>query len=304
MKTPSRKKTAQKKTEQKKAAPSLQAILIKALEDLKAQNLVLLDVRSLTDVADTLISASGTSSRQVRALAENAVEEAKKHGHRALGVEGLDSGDWVLADFADIVLHVMLPETREFYDLERLWQATPADITSAPAKPEQTASSTSRQARKAGATPAAELPAPDVQSQAAAARARKGTGKTAAAGAARKKADTGANSAAPAKAGVYAKTGTRKPKGTSTSGKKTTAATSKQASTAASKKPASAKPATQKTTTSKQITTAKKPAAAKPAATKNSAARSGKPTAAKTPARPTTSPARSKSKPSGKNGRN
>jgi len=95
--------------------------ILQSLEDLKAQNISQLDVRELTDVMDMLVVASGTSSRHVKSLAENAMLELKKQGHPALSVEGLDAGEWVLVDFGDIVLHVMQPQTREFYDLERLW---------------------------------------------------------------------------------------------------------------------------------------------------------------------------------------
>jgi ribosome-associated protein len=104
----------------------LNQAIITALEDLKGKNIVTLDVRGLTDVMDTLIIASGTSSRHARALAENLVEDTKKQGFRALGIEGLDVGDWVLVDFGDTVVHVMQQETRDFYELEILWSMKPA----------------------------------------------------------------------------------------------------------------------------------------------------------------------------------
>lgn len=108
-------------------AEHLNDIIINALEDTKAKDLVTLDVRELSDVMDTLIIASGTSSRHVRSLAENAIEEAKKRDIRPLGVEGLDAPEWVLVDFGDTVLHVMMPATRELYDLEKLWSMKPSD---------------------------------------------------------------------------------------------------------------------------------------------------------------------------------
>src|SRR6478735_4594611 len=126
MKKPSSKKPSSK--------PSLLQVILNALEDLKAQNIVTLDVSGLTYVTDTLVIASGSSSRQVRALAQNAVEEAKKNGMPSIGIEGLDGGEWVLADFGDVVLHVMQPETREFYDLENLWQTRENKIAAAEAK--------------------------------------------------------------------------------------------------------------------------------------------------------------------------
>ena len=102
-------------------AEQLKQLVLDALDDLKAVNTVSLDVTGLTDVMDYLIVTSGTSNRHVRSLADNVCMEAKKQGQRALGVEGEDAGEWVLVDFGDVVVHVMLPATRDFYDLERLW---------------------------------------------------------------------------------------------------------------------------------------------------------------------------------------
>ena len=94
-----------------------------ALDELKAKDVVRIDVRELTSVTDFMIIASGTSNRHVSSLSDNVVEKAKEAGCRPLGVEGKDSGDWVLVDLGDIVVHVMQPATRQFYDLERLWQS-------------------------------------------------------------------------------------------------------------------------------------------------------------------------------------
>jgi ribosome-associated protein len=102
-------------------ADSLKHLVLDALEDLKAVNTVTLDVAGMTDVMDFLVIASGTSNRHVKSLADNVCMEAKKQGMRPLGVEGEDAGEWVLVDFGDVVVHVMLPATRDFYDLERLW---------------------------------------------------------------------------------------------------------------------------------------------------------------------------------------
>jgi ribosome-associated protein len=102
-------------------AESLKSLVVAALEDLKAVNPVTLDVAGMTDVMDFLVIASGTSSRHVKSLANNVCMEAKKQGMRPLGVEGEGAGEWVLVDFGDVVVHVMLPATRDFYDLERLW---------------------------------------------------------------------------------------------------------------------------------------------------------------------------------------
>ncbi len=100
---------------------ALKSLVVESLDDLKAVNTVTLDVTSLTDVMDYLVITSGTSNRHVKSLADNVCMEAKKQGMRPLGVEGEDAGEWVLVDFGDVVVHVMLPATRDFYDLERLW---------------------------------------------------------------------------------------------------------------------------------------------------------------------------------------
>lgn len=104
-------------------ADALSTLAIDALEDLKAIDPVVLDVRQLSSVMDYLVVTSGTSSRHVKSLAENVVMRAKEKGIRPLGVEGEGPGEWVLVDFGDVVVHVMQPATRSFYDLERLWSA-------------------------------------------------------------------------------------------------------------------------------------------------------------------------------------
>lgn len=92
-----------------------------ALDDLKAVNVEVLDVGALTDVMEYLVVASGTSNRHVKSLADNVIVAAKKAGIPPLGVEGQDTGEWVLVDLGGVVVHVMLPATRAFYDIERLW---------------------------------------------------------------------------------------------------------------------------------------------------------------------------------------
>ena len=103
------------------AGDALLTLAQKALEDLKAVEPVVLDVRSLSSVMDYLVIASGTSSRHVKSLSDNVLKKAKEQGMRPLGVEGEHAGEWVLVDFGDVVVHVMQPAVRSFYDLERLW---------------------------------------------------------------------------------------------------------------------------------------------------------------------------------------
>ena len=96
-------------------------LAVDALEDLKAVDIVQIDVRDLSDFTDYMIIASGRSARQVVALAEHLVMKAKEAGEAPLGVEGLRDGEWVLVDLCDVVVHIMQPEVREFYQLEKLW---------------------------------------------------------------------------------------------------------------------------------------------------------------------------------------
>ncbi len=95
--------------------------VLAALEDLKAQDIQVLDVRGKTSITDVMIVASGTSDRHIKALADNVAEAAKEHGVAPLGVEGEGSREWVLVDLGDVIVHVMHPQTRAFYNLEKLW---------------------------------------------------------------------------------------------------------------------------------------------------------------------------------------
>ena len=92
-----------------------------ALEDLKAVDPKILDVRSISSVMDYLVVASGNSSRHVKSLADNVAIKAQEAGVPPIGVEGDNAADWVLVDLGDVVVHVMQPAARSFYDLERLW---------------------------------------------------------------------------------------------------------------------------------------------------------------------------------------
>jgi ribosome-associated protein len=114
-------RTRPRRSDDSERASPLQDVVTAALDDMKAVNVKVLDVRGLTDIADTMIIASGNSDRHVRSIADRVVEKAKEAGVRPLGTEGARDGEWVLVDLHDIVVHVMLPRVREFYGLERLW---------------------------------------------------------------------------------------------------------------------------------------------------------------------------------------
>jgi ribosome-associated protein len=103
---------------------ALRKIVVDALEELKAQDLAILDVRGIASFTDLMVVASGTSTRQVKALADKVIEKCRSVGVRPLGVEGEREAEWVLVDLGDIVVHVMLPQTRDFYNLEKLWSVS------------------------------------------------------------------------------------------------------------------------------------------------------------------------------------
>jgi len=99
----------------------LKAMVLAALEDAKANDVRQLDVRRLTDITDWMVVASGTSTRHVLALADQVRTQVKAQGLSPIGTEGESGSDWVLLDYGDVVVHLMLPDTRGFYDLEGLW---------------------------------------------------------------------------------------------------------------------------------------------------------------------------------------
>jgi len=100
---------------------TLISILTDAMEDIKAKDIVILDVRKSSTVTDYMMLATGMSNRQVNAIAKNVVDKGKNAGYRPMGMEGEREGEWVLVDFGDVVVHVMQADTREFYQLEKLW---------------------------------------------------------------------------------------------------------------------------------------------------------------------------------------
>lgn len=99
----------------------LKQVIENALEDAKAREITWMDVTGQTDITDYMVVASGTSNTHVRAVVDRVLEQATAAGFKPLGVEGREDSEWVLIDLGDVVVHVMLPKIREFYDLERLW---------------------------------------------------------------------------------------------------------------------------------------------------------------------------------------
>jgi ribosome-associated protein len=101
----------------------LQQLVIDKLDDMKAQDIKVIDVRGKSSVTDLMIIATGNSTRHVKSLAQTVELAAKEAGVKPLGMEGEQQGDWVLLDLNDIILHVMLANVRDFYNLEKLWEA-------------------------------------------------------------------------------------------------------------------------------------------------------------------------------------
>ena len=102
-------------------AEATKKMALKALDELKAEQVVVLDVRDIASFTDYMIFASGTSTRHVGAIAESVIEAAKQAGEPPVGVEGEEVGEWILVDLGDVVVHVMLPDVRRYYELEKLW---------------------------------------------------------------------------------------------------------------------------------------------------------------------------------------
>ena len=102
----------------------VRSLVISALEDFKAENINIVDVRGQSPLTDAMVVASGTSTRHVKSMAENLVYTAKQAGFPPLGIEGEKTGEWVLVDLNDVVVHLMLPKIRSFYNLEKLWSVS------------------------------------------------------------------------------------------------------------------------------------------------------------------------------------
>ncbi|MBB46169.1 MAG: ribosome silencing factor [Rhodospirillaceae bacterium] len=99
----------------------LVTLVTKALEDFKAHEIVSIELTGKSSIADHMLIASGTSSRQVTAMAENVISRLKQNGVKSINVEGINFGDWVLIDGGDIIIHLFRPEVRAFYGLEKMW---------------------------------------------------------------------------------------------------------------------------------------------------------------------------------------
>jgi len=106
------------------SSSELQQLVVSTLEDLKAINIQNLDVSGTSPLTDCFVIASGTSTRHVKSMADKLVMKTKSQGVAPLGVEGQQQGEWVLVDLNDVIVHLMLPQTRAFYNLEKLWEAS------------------------------------------------------------------------------------------------------------------------------------------------------------------------------------
>jgi len=102
----------------------LQQLVVSSLEDFKANDILVIDVSGKSPLTERMIIASGNSTRHVKSMAENLLVKAKTVGNPPLGVEGAREGEWVLVDLNDVIVHLMLPQTRAFYNLEKLWEAS------------------------------------------------------------------------------------------------------------------------------------------------------------------------------------
>ena len=112
----------------------LQAIVVDALEDVKAQDIVLFDTTNLTSLFDRIAVASGTSNRQTKALAASVRDKVKEAGGNVVGLEGEDTGEWVLVDLGDMIVHIMQPTIRQYYRLEEIWGEKPVKLGAAKRK--------------------------------------------------------------------------------------------------------------------------------------------------------------------------
>lgn len=99
----------------------LKTLVVKTLDQNKANDIIALDVHKVTSITDYMIICSATSNRHAKALADHVITKAKENHYKPLGVEGESTAEWILIDLVDVVVHIMQPQTREFYNLEKLW---------------------------------------------------------------------------------------------------------------------------------------------------------------------------------------
>jgi ribosome-associated protein len=125
-------------------------LVIEALEDIKAHDIVAIDVRKLTAIFDWIVVASADSPRQTKALSRHVRDRLKENGAHIVGIEGEESGDWVLVDAGDIVTHVMQPAVREYYNLEELWGEGKFDAVVNSTKPGHAKPRAPRKRRESG----------------------------------------------------------------------------------------------------------------------------------------------------------
>lgn len=111
-------------TREELTTDQLQELVVSALEDFKAIDTLVIDVSGQSPLTERMVIASGSSTRHVKSMAENLVVRSKAEGNPPLGIEGQKEGEWVLVDLNDVIVHLMLPQTRAFYNLEKLWEAS------------------------------------------------------------------------------------------------------------------------------------------------------------------------------------
>lgn len=159
----------------------LQRIVVDALDDIKAQDIRVFDTTAQTELFDRVVVATGTSNRQTRALAAHVRDKVRQAGGSVISVEGADTGEWVLVDLGDIVVHVMQPAIRQYYNLEEIWGAKPVRMRIGEAAPSRAAKRASPAAPPAAGTSVKKSTAPAKKSVAPAKRTTAAAKKTTAA---------------------------------------------------------------------------------------------------------------------------
>ncbi|NLC23404.1 MAG: ribosome silencing factor [Oxalobacter sp.] len=187
----------------------LQTVIIEALEDVKAVDIALFDTSNLTSMFDRLVIASGTSNRQTKALAASVRDKVRQAGGTVIGMEGETTGEWVLVDLGDIVVHIMQPPIRAYYQLEEIWGGNKIDLDKAKETPRtKTAKSKTATPKSAGKTAAPKKRATPVKKDAGSTTEKPKTAKKSAA--ASSKTVTAPKKTAKSATATPKKTGTRK----------------------------------------------------------------------------------------------